>query len=101
MLVSPPRSSHPCACTASHHPAALPFAASAARRAGRVYERLLAWARKEPMNAAPVVEGFHAHYGKLLAAGRASLLETTGKTLGDFRGIVQNGPAGLPAASRL
>ena len=68
---------------------------------GSVYETLLAWARQDPMNQTPVIEGFGDHYGTLTKLGAARLERRTGKTVANFRGIVQDLPQDLSAAPRL
>ena len=59
------------------------------RKDGAVYETLLDWAKRDPMNEGKVVKGFREHYGKVLAMGRQSLLEKTGNVLEDLPGVVQ------------
>jgi acyl-CoA oxidase len=59
------------------------------RQDGAVYETLLDWAKRDPMNEGKVIKGFHEHYGKVLAMGRQSLLEKTGSVLEDLPGVVQ------------
>ena len=39
------------------------------RADGRVYETLLQWAQREPLNAEPVVAGWERHYGAVLTDG--------------------------------
>ena len=68
---------------------------------GNVYETLLAWAKNDPMNQTPVIEGFHDHYGMLTKLGAAQLEQRTGKKVADIPGIVQDLPQDRPAAPRL
>ena len=59
---------------------------------GRLYERLLQWAKEDPMNEAPVVDGFAESLGPMLAAARATLLRESGMDLSNgnsYGGLVQ------------
>jgi len=55
---------------------------------GNVYETLLEWAKLDPMNQTPVVEGFDEFYGKVLHEGRGAL-QKMGKDIEKIDGIIQ------------
>ena len=58
----------------------------------QVYETLLDWAKRDPMNSSPVVRGFESHYGRLLKLGQERLKAKTGVSVADIEGVVQNLP---------
>lgn len=56
---------------------------------GDVYNRLLDWASKEPMNAGPVIQGWREHFQPVLTAARHQLQSSSGLNLRD-RGLEQH-----------